>query len=178
MKRTEPPGPRWTGTFRHRRVRYGDDWTEYPLLFLRLVSAGLLIALAWVHFHLWQAGYRHIPTIGPLFLMAAVSGTAIAVAMLARSSRFIAVLGVGLAVGVLVGLVMSVNIGLFGFSESLSAPYVIESVALELAAAVTLSSWIVLDAVQGSRQRARARRTGWRDPAPLARPSDRTTVSP
>jgi hypothetical protein len=51
---------------RHRRVKFRRDRMEIPLLSLRLACVGLLSALGWVHLHLWQIGYRHIPTIGPV----------------------------------------------------------------------------------------------------------------
>ena len=74
---------------RHRRVHLRKDAMEIPLLLLRLTSVGLLVAVGWVHLHLWQTGCRQIPTIGPLFLVAAVSTLILAVAMLARPSRFV-----------------------------------------------------------------------------------------
>jgi hypothetical protein len=58
---------------RHRKVHLRSDWVEILALVLRLVGVGLLSAVGWIHLHLWQAGYRHIPTIGPLFLAAGVS---------------------------------------------------------------------------------------------------------
>jgi hypothetical protein len=129
---------------------------EIPLLFLRLVSVGLLSALGWVHLHLWQIGYRHIPTIGPLFLVAAVGTATIAVAMLLWPSRFVGLLGFGSVMGILAGLIVSINVGLFGFTESSSAPFVAESIVLEMAAAVTLTAWVAVDLMMESRQTERA----------------------
>jgi hypothetical protein len=34
----------------------------------------LLAWIGYIHLHLWQEGYRHIPTNGPLFLLDAVAG--------------------------------------------------------------------------------------------------------
>ena len=124
---------------------------EILALFLRLVSIGLLGALGWVHLHLWQQGYRHIPTIGPLFLAAAVSATLVGFCLLVRPSRLIALAGVGLSLGILAGLIVSVNFGLFGFKESLSAPFAVESILLEVAAGLTLGAWMVVDLLQDSR---------------------------
>jgi hypothetical protein len=177
MKRIDLSGARRVASPRHRRVRYGTDGTEYLLLLLRLASVGLLIALAWVHFHLWEVGYRHIPTIGPLFLITAISGSAVALGLFVRPSRLVAVLGLGSVLGVMAGLIVSVNVGLFGFSESFSAPYVIESVALEVAAVITLSSWVVMDFFLDSRQGMRATLPRWRVARSFAGVTNRTTTS-
>lgn len=129
------------------------------MLFLRLVCVGLLTALAWVHFHLWDVGYRHIPTIGPLFLVTAIGALTAAVGMLVRASRFFGVLALGLVMGAFAALIVSINVGLFGFTESLSAPYVVESVVLEMLATVTLASWVVLDLMLDSRHSERFNRS-------------------
>jgi hypothetical protein len=134
---------------------------EILALFLRLVSIGLLGALGWVHLHLWQQGYRHIPTIGPLFLAAAVSAALVGFCLLVRASRLVGLAGVGLSLGILAGLIVSVNVGLFGFKESLSAPFAVESILLEVAAGLTLGAWMVVDLVQESRN-ARPAATGVR----------------
>jgi hypothetical protein len=177
VKRMNINGTSGTLWLRHRRVHYGKDGAAYLLLPLRLASGGLLIALAWLHFHLWEVGYRHISTIGPLFLITAISGLTLALYLLLRPSRFIAVVGLGLALGLLAGLIVSVNVGLFGFSESLSAPYVIESLMFELAAALTLASWVLVDLIEDMRQRARVESATWKATRELDSPADRTATS-
>jgi hypothetical protein len=99
---------------RHRRVKFRRDRMEIPLLSLRLACVGLLSALGWVHLHLWQIGYRHIPTIGPLLLVAAMGSVIIAVALLVWPSRFVALLGFATVGGILAGLIVSINVGRFG----------------------------------------------------------------
>jgi hypothetical protein len=143
---------------RHRRAHFRRDRVEIPLLFLRIVSVGLLNALGWVHLHLWQVGYRRIPTIGPLFLVAAVATLTIAVAMLVWPSRFVGLLGFGTVMGILAGLIVSINVGLFGFTESSSAPFTVESIVLELAAAIALAGWVAVDLIMESHQTERAAR--------------------
>jgi len=124
---------------------------EIGLLALRLVSVSLLISIGWVHLDLWRVGYRYLPTIGPLFLVAAVSAPVLAFGMLVRPSRLIGLLGIGLVTAILAGFIVSVNVGLFGFYESLSAPSAMESIVLEIAAALTLASWVALDFMMASR---------------------------
>ena len=49
-----------------------------------LVGGLLIIWSSYIHFHLWQeVGYRHIPTIGPLFILQSVAGLAIGVLVIA-----------------------------------------------------------------------------------------------
>src|SRR5580658_3129270 len=100
----------------------------------------------------WQDGYRHIPTIGPLFLVGAVSALVVAAGLLGRPSRLIGALGIGVVLGILAGLIVSVNVGLFGFKESLSSPFAGESIVLEMTAALTLVGWIALDLIKETRQ--------------------------
>jgi hypothetical protein len=156
MRRLDVSGAWQAASLHHRRVKFHRDWLEIPLLFLRLVSVGLLSALGWVHLHLWQVGYRHIPTIGPLFLVAAIGTVTVAVAMLVWPSRFVGLLGFGTVMGILAGLIISINVGLFGFTETSSAPFAVESIVLEIAAAVTLPGWVALDLMMASRQTERA----------------------
>jgi hypothetical protein len=137
---------------RHRKAHLRGDWVEILALMLRLVGVGLLSAVGWIHLHLWQSGYRHIPTIGPLFLAAAVSAFVIGAGLLARPSRLMGLSGIGLAAGVLAGLIVSVNLGLFGFKESPSAPFSAESIFLEIAAAVTVAAWMAVDLIKEGRQ--------------------------
>src|SRR6266550_3203619 len=51
-------------------------------LLLRLGCVALLAWIGYIHLHLWQEGYRHIPTNGPLFLLDAVAGFVLAAVLL------------------------------------------------------------------------------------------------
>ena len=156
MRRFDVSGAWRAASPLHRRVHFRRDRMEIPLLFLRLACVGLLSALGWVHLHLWQVGYRHIPTIGPLFLLAAVGTVTIAVALLVWPSRLVGLLGFGTVTGILASLIVSINVGLFGFTESSSAPFAAESILLEMAAAVALAGWVAMDLRMESSQTERA----------------------
>src|SRR5690348_4758749 len=88
---------------------------------VRIAGAGLLLAMALIHLKLWNDGYRDIRWIGPLFLANAVLGVLGAVAVLGAPRRWlpgVAMLGGLLELGTLLGLVLSLTVGLFGFHET------------------------------------------------------------
>ena len=108
----------------------------------RLAGAGLLGAAAGIHLHLWDVGYRSIDTIGPLFLFDGVSGAAAALAVIAVPRRWLgwaAAAGAALQAGALGGLVLSLTVGLFGFTESTQAELVVETIWVESAGTVVLA---------------------------------------
>lgn len=112
------------------------------VLLLRLVGAGLLAAMAGIHLYLWDDGYRTIEWIGPLFLVNAVAGFALCLAVLAAPPRWlspVSALGALLQAGTLGALVLSVWVGLFGFQESTRAELFWETVWVEAAGAVVLA---------------------------------------
>ena len=114
-----------------RRPRFRTRPGFLAALVFRLACAGLLVWVGAVHLHLWSEGYREIPTIGPLFLADAVGGFVLAALLLVWPSPLTGRLGAGFMVSTLAGLILSINVGLFGFQESLEASFVTESILLE-----------------------------------------------
>jgi hypothetical protein len=53
-------------------------------------------------------------------------------------------LGTGFLVSTLAALILSINVGLFGFQESIRASFVVESILLESIGAAALLSWTVI----------------------------------
>jgi predicted lipoprotein with Yx(FWY)xxD motif len=84
---------------------------------LRVAGAALLAVSAGIHLDLYLTGYRSIPTIGWLFLLQVIVGFALAAAVLVTRSRLAAAAGAGFALATLGGYLLSVRIGLFGFTE-------------------------------------------------------------
>jgi predicted lipoprotein with Yx(FWY)xxD motif len=84
---------------------------------LRVAGAGLLVATAAIHLDLYLTGYRTIPTIGWLFLVQVITAVLLAAAVLALGSRIVAAAGAGFAMAALGGYLLSVWVGLFGFTE-------------------------------------------------------------
>jgi hypothetical protein len=94
---------------------------------------------ALIHFHLWSTGYRDIPTIGPLFVLQAIVGLVAAVAVAVTRHPWVAAASALFVASTIGGLVLSVEVGLFGFTDSFSAPYATTSLIVESAAVVVLA---------------------------------------
>jgi hypothetical protein len=111
------------------------------VLALRVVGALLLVAAGAIHLYLWSTGYDSIDWIGPLFLVNAVAGFLLAVAVLVAPRRLLfwpAGAGALLQIGTLGGLILASTVGLFGFVESSAASYYWESVIVESVGFVVL----------------------------------------
>ncbi|MGH3578864.1 MAG: hypothetical protein ACRDU0_15080 [Mycobacterium sp.] len=110
----------------------------------RLACAGLLIWIGVIHLHLWIEGYRYIPTNGPLFLVDSLVAFLLAAVLIVLPRPVIGLLAAGFLLSTLGALVISINLGLFGFRESASASFVQASLALESVAALGALMWTVL----------------------------------
>jgi hypothetical protein len=110
-----------------------------------LAVAGVLLS-ADVHLDLWYSqGFRDIPTIGPLFLLNAVSGVLIGLVVLSWSHWLPALVAAGFGAGTLVAFYLSVSVGLFGLHEVASGqPQVLAEVAEYVAVVFGgLASWML-----------------------------------
>ncbi len=89
-----------------------------PLLeVLRGLTAAGVLASAVVHLDLYGAGFSDIPVIGPLFLLNAIAGLGLGVAVLIWSHWLPALLAAGFAATTVVAYWWSVLFGLFGVRE-------------------------------------------------------------
>jgi hypothetical protein len=104
-----------------------------------VVGAALVATTGAIHLHLWASGYRTIPTIGPLFLFQGVAGAVIAVVLVAWRRVLTVVVAAGFMIATIGGLLLSVYVGLFGFTDTLAAPFAGLSLAVESAGAAVLS---------------------------------------
>jgi hypothetical protein len=114
------------------------------VLALTAIGAGFLVWSGVIHLELWGDGYKDISVIGPLFLVQGVASILIAVVIVAF--RWLALLVAGAVTGVAtaVGLLLTVYVGLFGYTESLTVPYAVLSLAVEFTAAFVLLVGAVL----------------------------------
>jgi hypothetical protein len=111
---------------------------RWAVLALAAIGAAFLVWSAVIHLELWSDGYRDISVIGPLFLVQGIASIIVGVAIVA--GRWLALLAAGAVTGVAtaVGLLLSVHVGLFGYTESLAVPYATLSLAVEFTAAFVL----------------------------------------
>ncbi len=97
-----------------------------------VILGGLLVAAsAAIHLHLWAGGYRHIPVVGNLFLAQGITGIVIAITLVLRSRPSVIVISAGFLGATMAGLLLSASRGIFGFRETLYAPYAVTSLAVE-----------------------------------------------
>jgi hypothetical protein len=141
-----------------RATAPGKGGRRAAALLLRLGCTALLAWIGYIHLHLWQEGYSHIPTNGPLFLLDAVAGFILAAVLLAWPRPLAGLLAAGYTAATLGALLISLSVGLFGFQESISASYVTESLTIEAITVLALITWTVLvAAAPGSQPAARGR---------------------
>jgi hypothetical protein len=154
MSMTEHTAPRLRRLASPRRpAAPGRGGRRAAALLLRLGCAALLAGIGYIHLHLWQEGYRHIPTNGPLFLLDAVAGFALAAVLLAWPRPLAGLLAAGYTAATLGALLLSLGVGLFGFRESIAASYVPQSLAIEAVTVLALLGWTVLAAIPAARGR-------------------------
>ena len=111
---------------------------RWAVLVLTATGAGFLVWSGVIHLMLWSDGYKDISVIGPLFLVQGIVSILLGVVIVAF--RWLALLVAGAVAGVAtaVGLLLSVYVGLFGYTESLSVSYGELSLAVEFTAAFVL----------------------------------------
>jgi hypothetical protein len=112
-------------------------WAAWALIWVGSVLVG---GSGVIHYHLWASlGYNNIPTIGPLFLFQAVASWVIAVITSLFRKWWLAGLEAVFSFATAAGLLWSVEVGLFGWQDSLSAPFAGMALSVELAGGVVLS---------------------------------------
>jgi hypothetical protein len=158
---TEPAAFRWRSLLRGAPLSIRTPRGAVALV-LRLGSAAILVLIGYIHLHLWQEGYRQIPTDGPMFLVDALAAFVLAATLLAWARPIVGLLAAGFAASTLGALLISLSIGLFGFREQIQASFVVESIVIEAIVTVALAGWTALVAISAAgRPRAgRAARHG------------------
>ena len=105
---------------------------------LAVVGAGLILWSSAIHLHLWASGYKHIATVGPLFLLQGIGSIPFALALLGLRRVVLMVAGAALLVATAFGLLLSSWVALFGYQESLAVPYAGMSLVIEFGGAAVL----------------------------------------
>jgi predicted lipoprotein with Yx(FWY)xxD motif len=105
---------------------------------LGIAGAALLVASGGIHLDLYLTGYRTIPTIGPLFLLQVIAAFVLAAAIAVTGSWLAAAAGAGFAVSTLGGYLLSLWVGLFGFTEVRTTAGIVAGI-IDVAAFATLA---------------------------------------
>src|ERR1700691_297356 len=113
---------------------------RWAVTLLAVAGAALLVWSGVIHLQLWSDGYRGISVIGPLFLIQGIASIALAVALAVFRRVVLLAAGAVLAAGTAVGLLLSAEIGLFGYVESLAVPYAQTSLVVEVTSAAVLAA--------------------------------------
>jgi predicted lipoprotein with Yx(FWY)xxD motif len=103
-----------------------------------IAGAALLVASGAIHLDLYLTGYRTIPTIGPLFLLQVIAAFVLALAIPVTGSWLAAAAGAGFAVSTLGGYLLSLWVGLFGFTEVRTTAGIVAGI-IDVAAFATLA---------------------------------------
>src|SRR5258708_30153000 len=82
-------------------------------LLLRLGSVALLAWIGYIHLHLWQGGYRRIPTNRPLFLLGAMGRFLLAAVLLTWPPPLARLLAAGYTPATPRALTPSLSVALF-----------------------------------------------------------------
>src|SRR6201995_2258403 len=117
-------------------------------LALRLAGGGLLIATGAIHLDLYLTGYRSIPTIGGLFLLQIIVAFGLGVVVLASGEWLAAAAGAVFALATLGGYLLTLWIGLFGFTEVRTTAGIVAGV-IEVAAFAALAGLAAMSAERG-----------------------------
>jgi hypothetical protein len=118
---------------------------QLPVLALCIIDAGLLITSGLIHLHFWNIAYRHVPTLGPLFLVQVVATLLTAIALVATRRLIVVAAAFLLMGGTIVGFILVRTVGLFnfklGFTSGLAATVlVVEAVAMVMTA---ITAWVI-----------------------------------
>lgn len=98
-----------------------------------LAGAGLVVATASIHLHLWLNGYRHVPRLGTLFLAQAISGLVGGPVIAVTRHLFVVLAGAAYMAASAGGLILSATVGFVGIHDSLGVPWASASLGVELA---------------------------------------------
>jgi len=127
-------------TLSYASVRPSGPPAQRAALTLGLaIGAALLATSGAIHLHLWAMGYRTIPSIGPLFLFQGIAGIAMALLLVVSRRLLVVVMAAGFMMATIGGLLLSIYVGLFGFKDTLAAPFAGASVGVESAGTVILA---------------------------------------
>ena len=107
-----------------------------------IAGAAFLIASGAIHLDLYLTGYNSIPTIGPLFLLQIISAYLLAISIPVTGHRLAYASGAAFSIGTLIGYLLSLKVGLFGFTEVRTTSGIIAGI-IDVAGFAVLSAGMV-----------------------------------
>jgi hypothetical protein len=111
----------------------------------RIVTAGAVLVSAWVHWSLWRQGFRDFHVVGPAFLLNAVAGLVIGVALVAWRHWVPPLLAIGFGLSTLGAFVVSATVGLYGIHEVWTGSWVLTAAVSEAVAVAGGALVLLLD---------------------------------
>jgi hypothetical protein len=137
----EKARPWWLSLLARGPAAVASPAARVVLLVLIAAGAAMAVYSGYIHLYLWgrdQFPYRDIPTIGPLFLLQGIVAVLIGLLVVVTRRLWAVLLGAGLMVVSIAALVIDVEVGMFGFQDSWSVPYVTSTLYWEIAGGVVL----------------------------------------
>jgi hypothetical protein len=125
-----------TATSTRKAVASGSAalWT------LIIVDAGLLVVSGAIHLDLWNIAYKHVHVLGPLFLLQVIAAFVLAVGLLATRHILVVAAALGLVAGTILGFILVLTVGLFGFKLPFISGEAWTTLAAEIVATITLAA--------------------------------------
>ena len=116
-----------------------DGSRRDPTVWLFGIASLLMIASGLIHLRLWFIAYRHVATLDVLFLIQVAASLLLAIVVATVRRLPIAVAGVLLMGGTVVGFILSRTVGLFGFTLTFTSGLGVWSLIVECTAAALLA---------------------------------------
>jgi hypothetical protein len=111
-----------------------------PELVAVLLAAALMVVSGLDHLHLWDIAYRHVATLGPLFLVQTIACFVGAVVLVVTRLVIVMVGSVLLMLGTIVGFILAATVGLFGFTLPEVTSYADVALITEAVSALLLAA--------------------------------------
>jgi hypothetical protein len=118
---------------------------QWPILALCVIDAGLLVTSGFIHLHFWNIAYRHVPTLGPLFLVQVIATLLTAIALVATRRLIVVAAAFLLMGGTIVGFILVRTVGLFGFKLGFTSGLAATVLVVEVIAMVmtAITAWLM-----------------------------------
>jgi hypothetical protein len=110
---------------------------------LLLFGAAMVATSGLIHIYLWADGYRNIATIGPLFLAQGAVGLVFAVSLVGFPRLLTTIVSAGYLLASIGALALSTTRGLFGFMDTLDAPWARTTLIVESLGVLLLALGVV-----------------------------------